>query len=120
MNIISTAGFYRQTCRSQGDVCANERGEAALRATSPLSLRLSVRSRSLSRLVIRRRLDHRLLLPRRPGRLARGGLADAAGAADGLLLERRLLRRVVVGDEHGLGGVGGVQVGADLLGQPLG
>src|SRR5688500_5387302 len=59
-------------------------------------------------------------LRHRIARLTRRSLADAAGAADGLLVHRRLAGGVGFEDADGVGGVGGEEVGADLLGQAVG
>jgi len=46
-----------------------------------------------------------------------GGFADAAGAADGLLIHRRLAKRIAFGHFDSAVGVGGVKISANFFGE---
>src|SRR5947207_15457106 len=50
-------------------------------------------------------------------RLASGGLADAARAADGLLIHGSLAEGIPLGHFDGAGGIRRIKVSADFLGQ---
>src|SRR5437773_11574191 len=61
------------------------------------------------------------LLPRNRSvlRLAGGGLADAASAADGLLIDRRLAERIALSHIDSGGCIRCIKVRANFLGQSL-